>query len=290
MPEAGGLFRGGVSKRHLPAYDAAGLRLFVRETRRAELAHWWAHVLRAALRAVEPAARGRRCSSATACWSTCRSSSIQRYNRFRIQALLERRHHDGPRRARHGGCSGARPPHRAAVAAAARDLPARSRRPAAHRLGAAQRDPARLRRRAVDQRPARGRATAPAPTGWASACTSPARPTPTGPSSAPSRRSGSRSGWSTGPRTGTTPPPRWSTSPTSSPSRWSPRVVWFCLRDRFAAWVAAVLTFTTLGVGGYVVYPAAPPWLASDAGRDRHRGPDLQPRLGLPAPGPASAG
>jgi hypothetical protein len=43
-------------------------------------------------------------------------------------------------------------------------------------------------------------------------------------------------------------------------------VVWFCVRDRFAAWVTAVLAFTALGVGGYVVYPAAPPWLASDLG------------------------
>ena len=43
-------------------------------------------------------------------------------------------------------------------------------------------------------------------------------------------------------------------------------VAWFLLRDRFAAWVAAVLTFTTLGVGVYVTYPAAPPWLASDWG------------------------
>nr|ANY57946.1 hypothetical protein [uncultured bacterium] len=43
-------------------------------------------------------------------------------------------------------------------------------------------------------------------------------------------------------------------------------VVWFCLRDRFVAWVSAVLAFTTLGVSGYVVYPAAPPWLASDWG------------------------
>lgn len=41
---------------------------------------------------------------------------------------------------------------------------------------------------------------------------------------------------------------------------------WFCLRDRFTAWVAAVLTFATLGMAGYVVYPAAPPWLASDRG------------------------
>ena len=41
--------------------------------------------------------------------------------------------------------------------------------------------------------------------------------------------------------------------------------VWFCLRDRFTAWVAAVLR-SLLGVGVYVVYPAAPPWLASDLG------------------------
>ena len=43
-------------------------------------------------------------------------------------------------------------------------------------------------------------------------------------------------------------------------------VVWFCLRDRFTAWVTAVVAFTALGVGLYVVYPAAPPWLASDLG------------------------
>jgi membrane-associated phospholipid phosphatase len=43
-------------------------------------------------------------------------------------------------------------------------------------------------------------------------------------------------------------------------------IVWFCLRDRFTAWVAAVLAFTALGVGGYIAYPAAPPWMASDKG------------------------
>ncbi len=43
-------------------------------------------------------------------------------------------------------------------------------------------------------------------------------------------------------------------------------VVWFALRDRFKAWLGAVLTLTALGVVGYVVYPAAPPWLASDWG------------------------
>ena len=43
-------------------------------------------------------------------------------------------------------------------------------------------------------------------------------------------------------------------------------VAWFCLRDRFTSWVVAVLAFTALGVGVYVVYPAAPPWMASDWG------------------------
>ncbi len=43
-------------------------------------------------------------------------------------------------------------------------------------------------------------------------------------------------------------------------------LVWFRLRDRFRAWLAAVVTFTLVGTTGYVVYPAAPPWLASDRG------------------------
>ncbi|MGA8210411.1 MAG: phosphatase PAP2 family protein [Nocardioidaceae bacterium] len=43
-------------------------------------------------------------------------------------------------------------------------------------------------------------------------------------------------------------------------------LAWFRRRDRFTAWIAAVLAFTTVGVGGYVGYPAAPPWLASDLG------------------------
>jgi membrane-associated phospholipid phosphatase len=43
-------------------------------------------------------------------------------------------------------------------------------------------------------------------------------------------------------------------------------VVWFSLRERFRAWLVAVLAFTTVGVTGYVVYPAAPPWLGSDQG------------------------
>ncbi len=90
LPEAGGLFEGGMSKRRLPAYDVAGLLVFVRETRRAELAHWWALC----------------CGPVFVIWNPPLASvlligygvvvnlpfiAIQRYNRFRIQALIERR-------------------------------------------------------------------------------------------------------------------------------------------------------------------------------------------------------
>jgi len=90
VPEAGALFRGGLSKRHLPAYDVAGLQLFARETRRAELAHWWAMC----------------CGVVFVLWNPPLAAGllfgygvlanlpfivIQRYNRFRIQALIGRR-------------------------------------------------------------------------------------------------------------------------------------------------------------------------------------------------------
>jgi glycosyl-4,4'-diaponeurosporenoate acyltransferase len=40
VPEAGGLFAGGMSKRHLPTEAEGGLARFAAETRRAELGHW----------------------------------------------------------------------------------------------------------------------------------------------------------------------------------------------------------------------------------------------------------
>ncbi len=42
LPEAGALFSGGVSKRHLATRDRAGLERFAVETRRAEWGHWLA--------------------------------------------------------------------------------------------------------------------------------------------------------------------------------------------------------------------------------------------------------
>jgi membrane-associated phospholipid phosphatase len=43
-------------------------------------------------------------------------------------------------------------------------------------------------------------------------------------------------------------------------------VVWFRLRDRFGAWLTAVLAMSLLGIAGYLAYPAAPPWLAARRG------------------------
>jgi glycosyl-4,4'-diaponeurosporenoate acyltransferase len=89
LPDAGDLFRGGMSKRQLPAYDIGGLETFARETRRAELAHWWALF----------------CGPLFIFWNPPFAAAlliaygvlvnlpfiaIQRYNRFRIAALLER--------------------------------------------------------------------------------------------------------------------------------------------------------------------------------------------------------
>lgn len=89
VPEAGGLFPGGVSKRRLPSRDLVGLKLFVRETRRAELGHWWALL----------------CGPLFLLWNPPLASTllvgygvmanlpfiaIQRYNRARSQPLVER--------------------------------------------------------------------------------------------------------------------------------------------------------------------------------------------------------
>ncbi|GAA5116507.1 phosphatase PAP2 family protein [Alloalcanivorax gelatiniphagus] len=65
-------------------------------------------------------------------------------------------------------------------------------------------------------------------------------------------------------------------------------VAWFRLRERFSAWLVAVLTMSVVGIVGYVAYPAAPPWLASERGdidgvaRVSHTGWDY---LGLEAVG-----
>ncbi|GGB74470.1 hypothetical protein [Knoellia flava] len=95
LPEAGNLFAGGVSKRELASLDDDGLEAFTRETRRAELGHWWAMA----------------CAPLFVLWNPPLPSvllvaygvlvnlpfiAIQRYNRLRITGLLGRRRRRGP--------------------------------------------------------------------------------------------------------------------------------------------------------------------------------------------------
>jgi glycosyl-4,4'-diaponeurosporenoate acyltransferase len=89
VPEAGALFPGGISMSSLPAPGRGGLPLFIRETRRAELAHWWAMA----------------CGPLFALWNPLLPTvlliaygvlvnapfiAIQRYNRLRATAVLHR--------------------------------------------------------------------------------------------------------------------------------------------------------------------------------------------------------
>lgn len=87
VPEAGDLFAGGISKARLPEATDGGLELFIRETRRAEFAHWGALA----------------CGPVFAWWNPPLPAglliaygivvnlpfiAIQRHNRFRSQELL----------------------------------------------------------------------------------------------------------------------------------------------------------------------------------------------------------
>jgi len=86
LPEAGALFPGGVSKRHLPA----SIELFVRETRRAELAHWWA-IAASPVFALWNPPFGVVLMVAYGLAVNAPLIVIQRHNRVRAQRLLRRR-------------------------------------------------------------------------------------------------------------------------------------------------------------------------------------------------------
>ncbi|HET8600798.1 MAG TPA: phosphatase PAP2 family protein [Segeticoccus sp.] len=43
-------------------------------------------------------------------------------------------------------------------------------------------------------------------------------------------------------------------------------VLWIRHRDRFRGWVGCVVAMAVLGVATYIVYPMAPPWMASEQG------------------------
>ena len=89
VPEAGALFPGGVSKRHLRPGDD-GLRDLVRETRRAELAHWGTLACGPVFAVWNPPLP----AAALLLYAVGANApfiAIQRYNRLRAQALLARR-------------------------------------------------------------------------------------------------------------------------------------------------------------------------------------------------------
>ncbi|GAB3111477.1 hypothetical protein GCM10027055_12130 [Janibacter alkaliphilus] len=89
LPEAGALFDGGVSKRRLPATDRAGLETFVRETRRAELAHWWAMACGPVFVLWNPPLAGG-LLVAYGIGANLPFILVQRYNRARLERLLVR--------------------------------------------------------------------------------------------------------------------------------------------------------------------------------------------------------
>jgi glycosyl-4,4'-diaponeurosporenoate acyltransferase len=87
LPEAGALFRGGISKRHV----GDSLAQFARETRRAELAHWWA-IAGGPVSALWNPPVGVVLMVAYGVGVNAPFIAVQRYNRARAQRLLERQH------------------------------------------------------------------------------------------------------------------------------------------------------------------------------------------------------
>lgn len=95
LPEAGDLFPGGLSKSRLPSRDDEGLETFVRETRRAELAHWWALAAGPLLLLWNPPlASGLLVGYGTG--FNLPFIVVQRHNRGRALALLAARRRQGP--------------------------------------------------------------------------------------------------------------------------------------------------------------------------------------------------
>ena len=85
LPEAGALLPGGISKRHV----GSSLEQFVRETRRAELAHWWA-MAGGPVAALWNPPVGAVLMVAYGTGVNAPFIAIQRFNRARAQRLLQR--------------------------------------------------------------------------------------------------------------------------------------------------------------------------------------------------------
>ena len=94
LPEAGGLFPGGVSKRRLPGTDADALRRFAAETRRAELGHWSAMACGPLFVLWNPPA----VAALMIVYGVSVNApfiAIQRYNRLRVGRVLARHSSSG---------------------------------------------------------------------------------------------------------------------------------------------------------------------------------------------------
>ena len=93
LPEAGALFPGGITKRHV----GSSLEGFVRETRRAELAHWWA-MAGGPVSALWNPPLGTVLMIAYGAGVNAPFIAVQRYNRARARRLLARREREVVRR------------------------------------------------------------------------------------------------------------------------------------------------------------------------------------------------
>jgi glycosyl-4,4'-diaponeurosporenoate acyltransferase len=90
VPEAGDMFAGGVSKRHLGGSSSAALERFALLTRRAEFAHWCAAVLSPVFALWNPWW----VALVMVGYGTAINAPfivIQRYNRWRVERVLARR-------------------------------------------------------------------------------------------------------------------------------------------------------------------------------------------------------
>lgn len=96
LPEAGALYRGGLSKRHLPSRSTAGLERFAVETRRAELGHWLAAATGPVTVLWNPPL-GAVLSVGYGLAINAPFIAIQRYNRARVLGVLARRAADAER-------------------------------------------------------------------------------------------------------------------------------------------------------------------------------------------------
>jgi glycosyl-4,4'-diaponeurosporenoate acyltransferase len=90
LPEAGGFFRGGYSKRHLRSRSTDELERFRIETRRAELTHWWVMAWIPLFWIWNPPPLFV-AMVVYALVANAPCTAAQRYNRSRLDRMLERR-------------------------------------------------------------------------------------------------------------------------------------------------------------------------------------------------------